>query len=105
MARSRRRRRSGRRPAPPSTAPGRRVAPACTGHRRRFILLRLLSVTALAGCSVALAVPASAAAAPLSGARVVAHFASSALQNPENITLQPGGAADVTFTRARQIAQ
>ena len=68
-------------------------------------MIRLLSVTALAGCSIALAVPASAATAPLSDARVAAHFSNSALQNPENITLQPGGAADVTFTRARQVAR
>ena len=68
-------------------------------------MIRLLSVTALASCSIALAVPASAAAAPLSDARVVAHFDNGALQNPENITLLPGGAADVTFTRARQVAR
>ena len=62
-------------------------------------MLRLLSVTALVSCSIALAVPASAATAPLSDARVVAHFNINALQQPENITLLPSGAADVTFTR------
>jgi len=30
---------------------------------------------------------------------VVAHFNINALQQPENITLLPSGAADVTFTR------
>jgi sugar lactone lactonase YvrE len=38
-------------------------------------------------------------------ARVLAHFNINAQQQPENITLEPGGAADVTFTRARQIAR
>ncbi len=49
----------------------------------------------------AVAVPAfaSASTAPLSDARVVAHFNINALQQPENITLLPSGAADVTFTR------
>jgi sugar lactone lactonase YvrE len=50
-------------------------------------------------------VPAYAVSAPLSDAREVAHFDVNALQQPENITLEPGGAADVTFNRARQIAR
>jgi sugar lactone lactonase YvrE len=66
----------------------------------------LLSVIALAGFATAqVAVPAFASTAPLSDARVVAHFDVNALQQPENITLLPGGAADVTFTRARQVAR
>jgi sugar lactone lactonase YvrE len=68
----------------------------------------LLSVIALAGLATAqVAVPAfaSAATAPLSEAREVAHFDVNAQQQPENITLLPGGAADVTFNRARQVAQ
>ncbi|HWE10749.1 MAG TPA: SMP-30/gluconolactonase/LRE family protein [Solirubrobacteraceae bacterium] len=48
---------------------------------------------------------AYAATAPLSDARVVAHFDITKLQQPENITLAPGGAADVTFNRARQVAR
>jgi sugar lactone lactonase YvrE len=68
-------------------------------------LLRLLSVTALASCSIALAVPASAATAPLSNPREVAHFDINALQQPEDIALLPGGAADVTFVKARQVAR
>jgi hypothetical protein len=51
------------------------------------------------------AVPASAATAPVSDARVVAHFDINALQQPENITLLPSGAADVTFNGARQVAR
>ncbi|MDT4925930.1 MAG: hypothetical protein QOG01_3643 [Pseudonocardiales bacterium] len=66
----------------------------------------LLSAVAVAGVATAqLAIPASAATAPLSDAREVAHFDVTALQQPENITLEPGGAADVTFNRARQVAR
>jgi sugar lactone lactonase YvrE len=68
----------------------------------------LLSGVALAGFAGAIAaVPASASASavPLSDARVVANFDINAQQQPENITLEPGGAADVTFTRARQVAR
>jgi sugar lactone lactonase YvrE len=61
---------------------------------------------ALAGFAAAqVAIPAGASTAPLSDAREVAHFDITALQQPENITLEPGGAADVTFNRARQIAR
>jgi hypothetical protein len=70
-------------------------------RRRSFLLL----VLALAGFAFAhVAVSADASTAPLSDAREVAHFDITALQQPENITLEPGGAADVTFNRARQVA-
>jgi len=72
----------------------------------RYRRNRLLGVIALAGLATALvAVPASAVASPLSDAREVAHFDINAQQQPENITLLPGGAADVTFNRARQVAR
>jgi sugar lactone lactonase YvrE len=72
----------------------------------RYRRSTLLSVIALAGLATAqVAVPASAATAPLSDARVVARFDINALQQPEDVTLEPGGAADVTFTRARQVAR
>jgi sugar lactone lactonase YvrE len=66
----------------------------------------LLSAIALAGFATAqVAIPATAATAPLSNAREVAHFDVTALQQPENITLEPDGAAVVTFNRARQVAR
>jgi sugar lactone lactonase YvrE len=66
----------------------------------------LLTVIALAGFATAqVAVPAFASTSPLSDAREVAHFDVNALQQPENITLEHGGAADVTFNRARQVAR
>jgi sugar lactone lactonase YvrE len=72
----------------------------------RYRHIALLSVIALAGFATAqVAVPAFASTSPLSDAREVAHFDVNALQQPENITLEHGGAADVTFNRARQVAR
>jgi len=74
----------------------------------RYRHTRLLTVIAAAGLAtapVAVAASASAATAPLSDAREVAHFNINAQQQPENITLLPGGAADVTFNRSRQVAR
>jgi hypothetical protein len=66
----------------------------------------VLSVLALAGfVATQLAIPAGAATAPLKDAREIAHFDVTAQQQPENIALEPGGAADVTFNRARQVAR
>ncbi|MFJ9350524.1 hypothetical protein [Streptomyces sp. NPDC101237] len=49
--------------------------------------------------------PASAASAPLSDARIAAHFDLAQGQTPENVALAPGGRAYVTFAKARQIAE
>jgi sugar lactone lactonase YvrE len=63
-----------------------------------------LCATILASLVTA-AAPAYASTAPLDDVRQIAHFDVTALQQPENITLEPGGAADVTFNRARQVAR
>jgi sugar lactone lactonase YvrE len=71
----------------------------------RFRRPALLSAVALVGLAAAsIAVPAFASTS-LSDVREVAHFDLTTLQQPENITLEPGGAADVTFNRARQVAR
>jgi hypothetical protein len=70
---------------------------------RRPILLSAIALTGLA-CTQATGA-AFGATAPLSDAREVAHFDIATQQQPENITLEPGGAADVTFNRARQVAR
>jgi hypothetical protein len=72
-------------------------------HYRRRTLLSALVVAGVAAGQAT--VPAFASTAPLSAAQEVAHFDIAGLQQPENITLEPGGAADVTFNRARQIAR
>lgn len=72
---------------------------------RRTTLLSAIALAGFATAQVAAPAAASAASAPLSDARVLAHFDINTQQQPEDIALLPGGAADVTFTRARQIAR
>ncbi|HEX5403888.1 MAG TPA: hypothetical protein VFX16_16500 [Pseudonocardiaceae bacterium] len=55
--------------------------------------------------AVATAISASAAGAPVSNAHIVAHFDIAAGQQPENITLEPDGSADLSFTTAHEIAR
>ncbi|MDX6349543.1 MAG: hypothetical protein QOF84_4333 [Streptomyces sp.] len=75
-------------------------------HRLRHRRTLLLGAIAVAGSAATLAIaPAFGSTAPLSQAREVAHFDITTQQQPENITLEPNGAADVTFNRARQIAR
>jgi sugar lactone lactonase YvrE len=49
--------------------------------------------------------PAAAAAPPLADPHVAVHFDLAAGRTPENIALEPDGAADVTFVGARQVAR
>jgi len=70
-------------------------------HYRKTFLGALL----LAGLGAASATPAFASSFPVTGARIVAHFDIAALQQPENITLEPDGDADLTFASARQVAR
>ena len=64
----------------------------------------VLAAAAAAAAALSVA-PASAASAPLSGARTAVHFDLAAGQQPENIALAPGGAEYVTFAAARQVAE
>lgn len=94
----------------PSTA---RIGPPTTRgalisiRLRRYRRSLLLSAVTLAGVAIGTQTAATAfgATAPLSDAREVVHFDIAALQQPENITLEPDGAADVTFQKSRQVAQ
>jgi hypothetical protein len=49
--------------------------------------------------------PASAAQAPLSDAHIALHFDLTQGQMPENVADAPGGAFDVTFAKAAQVAE
>ena len=71
-------------------------------YRKTFLGLGAL---VLAGVFTAPAITAFASSFPVTGARIVAHFDIAALQQPENITLEPDGDADVTFAYARQVAR
>jgi hypothetical protein len=68
---------------------------------RRLSLLGSLGVAALA--SVLAMAPAFAVTVSLAQPTVVAAFDISATQQPENITLEPDGSADLTFAKLRQI--
>ena len=72
-------------------------------HYRKTILS--LGALVLAGAFTAPAIPAFASSSPVTSARVVAHFDFTAGQQPENITLEPDGDADVTFAYAHQVAR
>jgi hypothetical protein len=67
------------------------------GYFSRIVSLNLL---VLAGVTTAMA-----ASAALSDPTIIAHFDIGALQQPENITLEPDGSAVVTFNKARQVAR
>ncbi len=71
-------------------------------YRKTFLGLGAL---VLAGALTAPAIPAFASSFPVTGARIVAHFDFAAGQQPENITLEPNGDADVTFAYAHQVAR
>lgn len=64
-------------------------------------MLRIIAGLAVAVFASVLAVPANAAVR----AQIVAHFDLAAHQQPENITLEPDGSADVTFVGAGQVAR
>jgi sugar lactone lactonase YvrE len=71
-------------------------------YRKSFLGLGTL---VLVGAFTAPAIPAFASSSPVTGARIVAHLDIAALQQPENITLEPDGDADVTFAYAHQVAR
>src|SRR5689334_3832379 len=72
-------------------------------HYRKIFLG--LGALVLAGDLTASATPAFASSFPVTGARIAAHFDFTAGQQPENITLEPNGDADVTFAFAHQVAR
>ncbi|WP_225824100.1 SMP-30/gluconolactonase/LRE family protein [Streptomyces naphthomycinicus] len=62
-------------------------------------------LAAAAAAVLAVTVTGPATAAPTGDARFVAHLDMAAGQRPENIVLEPSGAADVTFAFSRQVAR
>lgn len=71
----------------------------------RHSRLALLGALVLAGLGAAQGAPAFASPSREAASRVVAHFDIAAQQQPENITLEPDGSADVTFAFAQQVAR
>lgn len=71
----------------------------------KFAAKAMLVALVAAATSVASAVSATAATAPVSDPHIVAHFDLAAGQQPENITLEPDGSADLSLTTAHEIAR
>jgi hypothetical protein len=63
------------------------------------------AILVAAAASAYVPTAASAASAPLSGARIAGHFDLAGGQTPENIAMAPNGDAYVTFAVGRQVAR
>jgi len=83
----------------------RRRAPGARDRHPRSARRRLGLPTAAAACLLAMTAPAAAASPPISNPRIIAHLDFSRGQTPENLGLEPGGSADVTFAEAAQVAR
>jgi len=86
-------------------SPVRRRAPRARHRHPRSAPGRLGLPVAAAACLLAVAAPAAAASPPISNPRIIAHLDFTRGQTPENLALEPGGAADVTFAEAAQVAR
>lgn len=63
------------------------------------------AVTTLTPASASASASTASASAPLSDARIAAHFDLTKGQTPENVALAPDGSAYVTFAKGRQVAE
>ncbi|MFE4334347.1 hypothetical protein ACFRQM_34535 [Streptomyces sp. NPDC056831] len=72
---------------------------------KRWSRTGLLATAVAATLTVTVTGAATAAAGPVSDARFLAHLKMTDGQRPENIALEPGGSADVTFAFSRQVAR
>ncbi|MFD4322231.1 hypothetical protein [Streptomyces sp. NPDC058548] len=72
---------------------------------KRWSRTGLLAAALAASLTVTVTGAATAAAGPVSDARFLAHLNMNDGQRPENIALEPGGGADVTFAFSRQVAR
>src|SRR6266540_918595 len=68
-------------------------------------IIRAIVVAGTAAVAACTSTSAAAATAPLTRATIAVHFDLAKGQLPENIALEPGGAVDVTFAGARQVAR
>lgn len=70
-----------------------------------FSYRTLVSIIIALTTMLVLTTPVAAASAPVSDAHIAVHFDLASGQQPENITLEPDGSADLTFGLNRQIAR
>ncbi len=71
----------------------------------KFVAKTMVVALVAAAATAAPAISATAATSPVSAAHIVAHFDLAAGRQPENITLEPDGSADLSFTTAHEIAR
>ena len=72
---------------------------------RRSIALTTTAAAAILAAGLINSVPAQAASPPVRHPRILVHLNLAALQQPENLTLEPDGSADLTFAFAAQVAR
>lgn len=73
--------------------------------RRRGIPLVAAAAAAILTAGLVSAVPAQAASSPVRHPRILVHLNLAAGQQPENLTLEPDGSADLTFAFVAQVAR
>lgn len=73
----------------------------------RVLMSTMIAVVIIVGASMVLmsVKPVEAVAKPIMNAHILVHFDLTRRQQMENITLEPDGAADMTFASAREIVQ
>lgn len=81
------------------------TSPVTTRTRTALLATAVVAALAVTAAGPATAAPACTASVPASHTRVVAHLDLNDGQRPENITLEPGGSAVVTFAFNRQVAR
>jgi hypothetical protein len=69
--------------------------------RTRVTVCGLAVAAVVAGVSA----PTAAAAPPIAGTHILVHFDLASAQQPENVSAEPDGSVDLTFSRARQVAR
>jgi len=72
---------------------------------RRSIALTTTAAAAILAAGLINSVPAQAASPPVRHPRILVHLNLAALQQPENLTLEPDGSADLTFAFVAQVAR
>ena len=72
---------------------------------RRSIALTTTAAAAILAAGLVNSVPAQAASPPVRHPRILVHLNLAARQQPENLTLEPDGSADLTFAFAAQVAR
>ena len=74
-------------------------------NRRSWLRIGTATAAAAAVLGAGAQAHASAVTLTLEDPHIIAHLSAQALQQPENIALEPDGSADVTFAFSGQVAR